>query len=315
MAETTCIGTTASGEPCKLKPGSSGYCHIHDPAKVQERELAQKAREKAWEKGYRLREVLEAISTVCRAKGWEFEISSLDEEEWKYATIQVSTYLDRKQVRGIINLTLAGDRFKLAPEVTSPFYRYGFNDLIDAIEISVSSLPWLQPSKTEPSKTHTKAGTTQGIQHQESGSPKKVFIVHGHDELAKESVARLVEKLDFKAIVLHEQPDQGRTIIEKFENYADAAFAVVLLTPDDFGGESADALRPRARQNVILEMGFFIGRLGRNRVCALEKGDIERPSDLSGVIWIRMDAEGAWKLLLGKEMREAGLSVDLNKIV
>ena len=147
---------------------------------------------------------------------------------------------------------------------------------------------------------------------------KQVFIVHGHDEAAKESVARLLEKLDLEPIILHEKPDQGRTIIEKFEEHSDVGFAVVLLTPDDVGAakegaESLESLKPRARQNVIFELGFFVGKLGRKRVCALRKGDTEILSDFSGVLWKPLDEEGAWRLELGKEIRAAGLDVDLNR--
>lgn len=146
---------------------------------------------------------------------------------------------------------------------------------------------------------------------------RRVFIVHGHDEEAKQSAARCLEKLELKPIILHEQPSQGRTIIEKFEDYADVGFAVVLLTPDDVGAakDDIDNLRPRARQNVIFELGFFIGKLERQRVCALHKGDVEIPSDFAGVLWVPMDPEGAWRLILGREMKAARLDVDLNKLV
>jgi predicted nucleotide-binding protein len=144
----------------------------------------------------------------------------------------------------------------------------------------------------------------------------RVFVVHGHDEEAKQAVARCIEKLGLEAVILHEQPNQGRTIIEKFEDYAGVGFAVVLLTPDDVGAARADQanLRPRARQNVVLELGFFIGRLGRQRVCALHRGDVELPSDLSGVLWLDLDRAGAWRLRLAREMKEAGLDVDLNRL-
>lgn len=145
---------------------------------------------------------------------------------------------------------------------------------------------------------------------------RRVFVVHGHDTEAKESVARCLEKLDLEAVILHEQPNQGRTIIEKFEDYADVGFAVVLLTPDDAGAprDGIDNLRPRARQNVILELGFFLGRLGRQRVCALHKGDMEIPSDFARVLWVPMDPGGAWRLALTVELKAAGLEVDLNRL-
>lgn len=145
---------------------------------------------------------------------------------------------------------------------------------------------------------------------------RRVFIVHGRGEEAKQSVARCLEKLELEAIILHEQPNQGRTIIEKFEDYMDVGFAVVLLTPDDVGAAKDEGdLKPRARQNVIFELGFFIGKLGRQRVCALHKGDVEIPSDFAGVLWVPMDPGGAWRFTLGREMKAAELDVDLNKLV
>src|SRR5262249_21992550 len=118
-------------------------------------------------------------------------------------------------------------------------------------------------------------------------------------------------------VILHEQASQGKTIIEKFESHADVGFAVILLTPDDVGASSAayqaeQPLAPRARQNVVFEHGFFIGRFGRGRVCALHKG-IEIPSDLQGVIYVPFDEKGAWRLDLAREMKAAGMNVDLNK--
>ena len=143
---------------------------------------------------------------------------------------------------------------------------------------------------------------------------KKVFIIHGRDNEAKEAVARFLERLDLEPVILHEQPNEGRAIIEKFEEHAQAAFAVVLLTPDDAGAleNEKDKLRPRARQNVIFEFGYFIGRLGRKRVCALTRGDLEMPSDYDGVLYVPLDADAAWRMRLVKELRAAGLNVDAN---
>jgi predicted nucleotide-binding protein len=143
----------------------------------------------------------------------------------------------------------------------------------------------------------------------------KVFVVHGHDDAARESVARFLERLGLEAIILHEQATGGRTIIEKLEHYADVDFATVLLTPDDIGGvrtSEANKLQPRARQNVILELGFFVGKLGRDKVCALHQGPLELPTDYLGVCYVRLDDGGGWRLSLVKELREAGFSVDLN---
>ena len=145
----------------------------------------------------------------------------------------------------------------------------------------------------------------------------EVFIVHGRDDGAKETVARFVEKLNLKATILHEQPNEGRTIIEKLEDCADrAGFAIVLLTPDDVGtlrDNTNSQGEPRARQNVVFELGYFMGKLGRKRVCPLFKGEIEKPSDIDGVVYVPMDSKD-WKLKLCQEMKNAGFSVDVNKI-
>jgi predicted nucleotide-binding protein len=148
-------------------------------------------------------------------------------------------------------------------------------------------------------------------------SGSKVFLVHGHDDSARETTARFLEKLHLEPIILHEQPSAGRTIIEKVERYAEVAFAVVLLTPDDVGGVGSrpQELKPRARQNVILELGYFLGRLGRSHVAALLKGNVENPSDYDGVLYVPMDTAGAWKLHLARELKSAGLNIDLNDAV
>jgi predicted nucleotide-binding protein len=140
---------------------------------------------------------------------------------------------------------------------------------------------------------------------------KEVFIVHGHNDLAKTEVALLIERAGLKAVILHEQPNAGRTIIEKFEGHGGSAgFAVVLLTPDDIGGPDREHLRSRARQNVVGEMFWFAGKLGRQRVCALKKGDVEMPSDFAGVGYTEMDDQGAWKTELLRELKAAGYEVD-----
>jgi Predicted nucleotide-binding protein containing TIR-like domain/Hypothetical protein (DUF2513) len=145
-------------------------------------------------------------------------------------------------------------------------------------------------------------------------SQRKVFIVHGHDEAVREAVARFLEKIGFEVIILHERVSKGRTIIEKFEANSDVGFVVVLLTPDDIGGPKAGTQAPRVRQNVILEWGYFIGRLGRDRVCALKKGELELPSDIIGVVWEEFDAHGAWRGKLAKELSEVGFAIDWSKV-
>jgi predicted nucleotide-binding protein len=145
---------------------------------------------------------------------------------------------------------------------------------------------------------------------------RRVFIVHGRDVATRESVARLLERADFRPVILQEQTNQGRTIVEKFEAQADVGFAVVILNPEDEGRLMPDGdAAPRARQNVVLELGYFIGRLGRNRVCILKAGALELPSDVLGFGYTEFDAAGAWKSELAKELLSAGYSVDWNKVM
>lgn len=144
---------------------------------------------------------------------------------------------------------------------------------------------------------------------------RKIFIVHGHDEGARESVTRFLERVGFEAVILHEQANKGRTIIEKVVAHGDVGFAVVILTADDEGCEKGGTLAPRARQNVLLELGYFIGRLGRDRVCALKRGELEIPNDFAGVVWESMDNGSNWKQALARELQAAGHDIDWNKIM
>ncbi len=163
----------------------------------------------------------------------------------------------------------------------------------------------------------TIAGVTARPGRSAPETSRRVFLVHGRDERIKEAVARVLQQLDLQPIILHEQPDRGRTIIEKFEDYADVGFVVVLMTADDLGGPQSTpsgSYRPRSRQNVLLEMGFFLGLLGRSRVCVLYEVGVEMPTDYSGVLYKKLDDEGAWRFHLGKEIQAAGIDVDLNQL-
>ncbi|WP_221975883.1 TIR domain-containing protein [Rhizobium laguerreae] len=140
---------------------------------------------------------------------------------------------------------------------------------------------------------------------------RKIFIVHGHDEVMRETVARFVTALGFEPVVLAEQSNGGRTIIEKFEQNADVGYALILLSPDD--APSGHGAAGRARQNVVLEWGYFIGRLGRGHVCALKKGEVDLPSDILGIVWETFDAHGGWKRRVTQELNDAGFDIDFAK--
>ena len=162
-------------------------------------------------------------------------------------------------------------------------------------------------------------GEDRKKEHQPPPNTREVFVIHGRDKAAEEKVARFLEKLDLTPVILHEQPNQGQTIIEKFEQHAQVGFAVALLTPDDGGALQGEAEhgKPRARQNVVFELGYFLGRLGRKRVCALVKGeDLERPSDYAGVVYIPLDDAEGWRIpLIIRELQKAGFEIDANRIV
>jgi predicted nucleotide-binding protein len=181
-----------------------------------------------------------------------------------------------------------------------------FTSKIDSLKKLEQKLPLLKSSEADVKPESADNGEVNMTQ---------VFIVHGHDDLAKVETARFIEKLGFEPIILHEQASSGQTIIEKIESYSNVGFGVVLYTSCDIGakkGEEAN-LKSRARQNVVFEHGYLIGKIGRKNVCALVKGNVETPNDISGVVYISMDSD--WKLDLAKELRESGYTVDMNKVI
>ena len=138
----------------------------------------------------------------------------------------------------------------------------------------------------------------------------QVFIVHGHDEIAKLEMSAFISYIGLQPIILHQQASSGRTIIEKIEHYSNVGFGIVLYTPCDIGSKAGELTgNYRARQNVVFEHGFLIGKLGRARVSAVVKGSIETPNDISGVVYVSMDHEGQWKQQLLIELRDAGYQV------
>lgn len=150
----------------------------------------------------------------------------------------------------------------------------------------------------------------------ETTNLENVFIVHGHNMAVQQSIARVIEKLGLNPIILHEQPNTGNTIIEKFEKHSDVGFAIILMTSDDKGKSKSEIeLKNRARQNVILELGYFIGKLGRERVLPLHSEGVELPSDIHGLLYIPIDKAGNWKFAIVKELKAVGYKVDANKLL
>lgn len=182
---------------------------------------------------------------------------------------------------------------------------------LEAIQILRSAIKWLSEEIGDATESELLAVPV----HVAALISQKIFIVHGHDEGARQTVARFIERIGFEAIILSEQANQGRTIIEKIGAHSDVGFAVVLLTADDVGGKTAESLHLRARQNVLLELGYFIAKLGRQRVCALAKGNLEIPTDFAGVVWEALDDGGAWKSALARELKATGYDIDWNKVM
>ena len=187
-------------------------------------------------------------------------------------------------------------------------YRNGLTRSKSLLNSMIDQIKTYWTDESEPVTPHADLENTKP-------SSNKILVVHGTDAGIKNEVARLIEKLGLEAIILEEQPSMGRTLIDKFEQMTDEVeFATVLLTPDDEGRKKGtDKLTPRARQNVILELGFVSASLGRNRVCALRKGNVEIPSDYSGVVYVSLDDQD-WKLKYIRELKTAGYEADANKI-
>ncbi|MYE87585.1 hypothetical protein F4X33_01125, partial [Candidatus Poribacteria bacterium] len=206
------------------------------------------------------------------------------------------------------------DTYDLAPNID--YYRYDVTTKIKRLGgICAQLMLFKDPSDTpqHTSDYEEVSDTTQPT------FGDKVFIVYGRDDGVKGDVALFVRDLGLKEIILDRQPNSGLiAILDKFEREAKKAdFAIALLTPDDVGalkGVADDQLKPRARQNVIFELGYFIKALGREKVCLLLKGELENPSDLDGILYVSMNSPNGWRLPLATEMKQAGLQLDLNKL-
>lgn len=187
-----------------------------------------------------------------------------------------------------------------------------------AIDLSIQTLQQAigkmqrRVSQMEQGSPHRKKKRTS------AHDTKKVFLVHGRDLALKHSVARVLERLGFKVIILDEQANEGKTVAEKFEIHADVSYAVILMTADDVGCLATEDvqsnLRPRARQNVILELGFFWGALGRENTSVICAGNPEFPSDISGLVYIDAANDG-WKLHLGADLKRSGFDISLDDLI
>jgi predicted nucleotide-binding protein len=193
-----------------------------------------------------------------------------------------------------------------------------FSDLVDYYAGDVASSRRRLESLRDQLPLYAVSATVSAQPTQpRAAQSKEVFIVHGHDARLAD-VARFVgEVTGRQPTILHERPNKGRTLIEKFEGHAsNAGFAVVLLTGDDEGGLAGSGERlPRARQNVVFELGFFAGALGRENVAVLYEAGVEQPSDLDGLAYTEFDSHGAWRMEVARELKAAGIHVDAEKLL
>lgn len=153
------------------------------------------------------------------------------------------------------------------------------------------------------------------VQHRYSN---RVFIVYGHDVDAREQLELLLRRMKLEPVVLQNLPSGGQTIIEKLESCSDVTFACVLLTPDDEGHPAgkADKKQFRSRQNVVLELGMFLAKLGRKRVAILHKGSLELPSDIHGLLYIPFtDRVDEVKERVAAELQEGGFTINIKDLL
>ncbi|AWH45783.1 nucleotide-binding protein [Stenotrophomonas sp. ZAC14A_NAIMI4_1] len=236
----------------------------------------------------------------------------------------------RRQINKFLDDNLPGARAMLDKKLTrGVYYRGGYESDFDvfmresgepavafldslSLDIDNDEYEFRLPSVAES----TNVGGWSRVKETVAHDSDRVFIVHGHDEAMKSKAARFVEKLGLKTVILHEQANRGHTIIEKIEAHTDVGFAIVLYTPDDVGGTALEAsesnFHSRARQNVVFEHGYLIAKLSRARVVPLVSGNMELPSDISGVVYVD---DTNWQIDIAKEMKAAGYSIDFNKLL
>lgn len=246
-----------------------------------------------------------------------FDPNTLDQRD-PYSTVRpIEAEVEAALTETFGHGTIEYNRYKAAAHLDWPIFVGGgvphhekvenvAQDRQRSIQLLSAAISLLEERLSESQETEVAAEASKPAPK----TSKRIFIVHGHDNEPKEAVARFLGQLGYEPVILHEQPNRGRTIIQKFrEEASDVGFAVVLMTPDDEmpSGEF------RARQNVVLELGFFLGQLGPDRVAPIFKGEVETPSDFDGVVYTPYDA--GWKTALARELQAAGYEIDWNIVM
>lgn len=241
----------------------------------------------------------------------------------KYSHVSVSQFNDsygkwNDEVKLFLSMGFSTETLGLYNSIT-PNPNVFATDLVEGLRDTMrSKLNYLEKlqAMVKYSAIQSPVSTEQNVNKEMKS--QKIFIVHGHDNELKVSVARFLEKVGLEPVILHEQVNKGKTIIEKFEAFCETVtYAIILLTADDLGcsKNKKDDQYPRARQNVIFEMGYFIGKLGRDNVSILKDDDVEKPGDIDGVVYISANNEHEWMLKVSQELTSAGYNIDLNKLI
>lgn len=238
-------------------------------------------------------------------------------EQLEYSTTVIETYYkkwERKALRYIVEI-FSEHSNHVNEYIAIHFYCYNSYGDCDNEELFNSSkveMKFLLESfieEIEESETIFDFKEKEKLQMDKS----KIFIVHGHDGEIKAEVARFIEKLGLEAIILHEQANGGITsILDKIEKYSNVGYGIVLYTECDVGAKKDEDVRPRARQNVVFEHGYLIGKLGKENVAHISSSEIEMPNDISGTVYID---KGTWEMDIAKELKSAGFDIDFNKVI
>jgi predicted nucleotide-binding protein len=245
------------------------------------------------------------------------QISNQSLVELEDSLEQIDAAISKPEAFGVFNIKMTADAGAIiAAGSAESHVTYGILPLLlSRKRLIVSRIRELKATVSDSEPTDNMSAREGAYSSPPQDGLGTVFVVHGRDESIKSQVARVLERLQFEVIILEEQPNRGQTVIEKFQqNSLHVDFAVVLMTADDRGAGPDETLPKqanRARQNVILELGYFMGALGRNRVAALIAPGIEQPSDILGIAYIPMDGDN-WKAHLAQELDAAGLQVDFN---
>lgn len=242
---------------------------------------------------------------------YSYEFGGSDTPEWSTFKIRVENIISTLVAENSPAMKLVQDGIKVRTDGNGPDrFDIAKGNLIKALKIVLATLENDVYGELKQIKSEAKSPLLSN----------KVFVVHGHDQGIKTDIERFLHEIGLTPVVLHREADQGATIIEKFEKHSDVGYAFILLTPDELSytidqidiEETKRKVEYRARPNVIFEFGYFVGKLGRSRVCCLHKGDVIIPSDLDGLIYKKInDSIDSQAYSIIKELKAAGYNIKM----